>query len=248
MRLILILFILTYSLQAAAITVATAANVGYAMKDLTTAFHKLHPTLHVKVIIGSSGKLSAQIRNNAPYDLFLSANMGYAQKLFEDGYATTKPIIYVKGKLVLFSKTPRDLSDALTLLTHKEIKKIAIANPKTAPYGVAAKEALQNAGIYNILKPKFVYGESISQTTLYALRSTDVGIISKSSLFVPQMLKYKKNKNWIDISTDYYTPIKQGMVILKYGKNNEAVKSFYNFLQTKEAKDIFEKFGYEQGN
>ena len=247
MKIAIFFLLLLSSLKAATITVAAAANVGYAMKDLTTAFHKLHPTLHVKVIIGSSGKLSAQIQNNAPYDLFLSANTGYPQKLFEAGFTTTKPVVYAKGKLILFSKKPRDLSKGIQTLTNSDIKKIAIANPKTAPYGVAAKEALIHSGLYETLKPKFVYGESISQTMVYALRATDVGLVAKSAVFVPAMHHFQQNKNWIDISTRYYKPIPQAMVILKNTKDYESVLSFYNFLQTAQAQKIFEKFGYEKG-
>ncbi|NPA65855.1 MAG: molybdate ABC transporter substrate-binding protein [Epsilonproteobacteria bacterium] len=248
MKIIIFFILLLSSLHATTITVAVAANIGYAMKDLTTAFYKDHPDLHVKVIIGSSGKLSAQIQHNAPYDLFLSANVGYPQKLYEHGYTINKPVIYAKGKLILFSKKERNFDDGLLTLLHKDIIKIAIANPKTAPYGVAAKEALLNAGLYTKLLPKFVYGESIAQTMLYALRATDIGIVAKSAVFTPTMKHFQKHKNWIEVSTKYYDPIPQAMVILKHASNKKSVFEFYTFLLSPKAQRIFEHFGYVQGD
>ena len=245
MKKVIVLFSFYLGMAAAGtLHVATAANMSYAMEDLKGAFEKQFPQTHVEVMIGGSGKLAAQIRQGAPYELFLSANMRYPQKLFEMGVATNKPVMYAQGALVLLSKTPKDYEKGLGLLTSSMIHKIAIANPKTAPYGVAAVEALKKAGLYDAVKPKFVYGESISQTITYTLRAADIGIVAKSALFAPQMRHFKAGKHWVNVDASLYTPIAQGMVLLKRAAANAEAKAFYDFMQRDEAKKILHAYGY----
>jgi molybdate transport system substrate-binding protein len=188
--------------------------------------------------------LTAQIKNGAPYGLFMSANMKYPQALYDEGLAATKPFIYAQGTLAFFSVKKQDFTQGIKLLTQKSISKIAIANPKTAPYGKAAFEALKNAGILKKIQSKFVYGESISQTVSYAMIAADIGLIAKSSLYSSKMSQYKKDINWYPLDTKLYTPINQGIVILKQGANNPEVKAFYDFILSKDAKIIFKKYGY----
>jgi len=137
--------------------------------------------------------------------------------------------------------TKRDFSNGIYILQNKQVSKIAIANPKTAPYGIAAMQALTNAKIMDDVKSKFVYGESISQTVSYAVTAADIGIIAKSSLYSSNMSKYKENINWIAVDTKLYTPIKQGIVILK---EDAEVKAFYDFILSEDAKKIFKNYGY----
>ena len=183
--LISILLLSTYSM-AGTINIAVAANVSYAIDDLKEEFNKLYPDTEVKVTIGSSGKLTAQIKNGAPYQLFMSANMKYPKALYKDEIAVTKPMIYAQGGIALLSNKKQDFTKGIKLLKDKEISKIAIANPKTAPYGKAAVEAMKNGEVYNDVKKKFVYAESISQTVSYTVTATDIGIIAKSSLYSPK--------------------------------------------------------------
>jgi len=245
MKKLIVLFSFCIGIAAAAtLHVATAANMSYAMKDLKAAFEKQSPQTHVEVMIGGSGKLVAQIRQGAPYDLFLSANMYYPQKLFEMGVATGKPVMYAQGALVLLSKTPKKYEKGLKLLTSSAIHKIAVANPKTAPYGAAAVEALKKAGLYNEVRKKFVYGESISQTITYTLRAADIGLVAKSTLFAPQMRHFEAGKHWVDVDEELYTPIAQGMVLLKRAADNAEAKAFYDFMQSDEAKKILRAYGY----
>ncbi len=143
--------------------------------------------------------------------------------------------------MALLSNKNRDFSDGIYLLQSKNISKIAIANPKTAPYGIAAMEALTNAKIKNDLRKKFVYGESISQTVSYAVTAADIGIIAKSSLYSKNMSRYKENLNWVAVDSKLYTPIKQGIVMLKEDKE---VKAFYDFILSSDAKKIFKNYGY----
>ena len=232
-------------LGAGEIKIAVAANVSYAIKPLISAFNQVHPEIKVQPILGSSGKLTAQIRHGAPFGLFMSADMKYPQALYDEGMAVTKPVVYAQGALALLSTKKHDFSKGLALLKEKEIEKIAIANPKTAPYGVAAAEALRNVKLYEMLKPKFVYGESISQTVTYATKAADIGLIAKSSLFSPQMHHFKKGINWADVNASLYTPISQGMVILQPSKDDVEVKTFYDFLLSDGAKKILKSYGYE---
>ncbi len=242
MNRVLVLLALSLSmLSASTITIAVAANVSYAIDDLREEFKKSHPDTKVRVTLGSSGKLTAQIKNGAPYQLFMSANMKYPQALYNDKIAISKPKVYALGSLALLSRKKRDFSDGINLLNSKKISKIAIANPKTAPYGIAAIEALKNVGIYKDIKKKFVYAESISQTVSYAVTATDIGIIAKSSLYSQRMTHYEKGKNWIEVDPKLYTPIKQGIIMLKEDKE---VRAFYDFILGDKAQKIFKQYGY----
>ncbi len=243
LKLFFIILFSTYSM-AGTIQIAVAANVSYAIDDLKKEFSKLCPDTNVKVTLGSSGKLTAQIKNGAPYQLFMSANMKYPNALYKDKTAVTKPIIYAQGGIAILSNKKQDFAKGIKLLKDKKISKIAIANPKSAPYGKAAVEAMKNAGVYNDVKKKFVYAESISQTVSYTVTATDIGVIAKSSLYSPKMAEFKKGINWGEVDPKLYTPINQGVVILKEGKNNAEVEAFYNFILSKKAKKIFEDFGY----
>lgn len=246
MKRILLSFLLGVgTLSAGDITIAVAANVSYAIEALKKEFNVIYPETNVQVILGSSGKLTAQIKHGAPYTLFMSADMKYPEALFSDKIAVTKPIVYAQGALAFLSVKEKDYDANMTVLKSEGIKKIAIANPQTAPYGIAAEEALRNAGLYEELKEKFVYGESISQTVTYATSAADIGIIAKSSLFSPQMSHFQESIHWRDINETLYTPIDQGMVILKKGEGNPEVKAFYDFILSKKAKEVLMNFGYK---
>jgi molybdate transport system substrate-binding protein len=243
---ILLTFLLSVAtLSAGQIKVAVAANVSYAIEPLITAFNQKHPKTKVQVILGSSGKLTAQITHAAPYDLFLSANMKYPEALYTDGLTLTKPVIYAQGALAMLSQKQRNYCAELYVMKEKNIKKIAIANPKTAPYGVAAKEALVNAKLYEKIKSKLIYGESISQTVAYTTTAADIGIIAKSSLYSPQLSHFKEAIHWSDVDEDLYTPIDQGMVLLTHAKGNAEAKAFYHFMLSSKAKEILLNFGYK---
>ena len=232
------------SLSAGTITIAVAANVSYAMDELKTEFNKAYPKTKVEVTLGSSGKLTAQITHGAPYQLFMAADMSYPKALYTDGIATTKPRVYAQGTLSYLSSKPQDFSKGIRLVESPTIQKIAVANPKTAPYGKASVEAMKKVGLYEKVKNKFVFAESISQAVSYAVTATDIGFIAKSSLYSPQMAQYKEGIHWADVDTRLYTPINQGVVMLKNGEKNSEVKAFYDFVLADKAKEIFKKYGY----
>jgi len=243
-KILLTALLITSSLFANKINIAVAANVSYAINDLIKEFNKTNPNTKVRVTLGSSGKLTAQIKHGAPYDIFMSANMKYPNSLYKDNIAITKPLVYAHGSLAILSYKQRDFGKELELLKEDAIKRIAIANPKTAPYGIATKEALEKAKIYKEIKKKFIYGESISQTVSYTVTASDIGFIAKSSLYSPKMTRFKENINWISLDTKLYTPISQGIVILKEASNNKEVKAFYEFILSSKAKKIFKNYGY----
>lgn len=241
---LLVLVLLQSILSADTITIAVAANVSYAMDDLKKAFAKTAPETEVRVILGGSGKLMVQISNGAPYGLFMSADMAYPEALYKAKIATTKPVVYAKGALAYLSVKPQDFSEGAKLLTSEKIRRIAIANPKTAPYGLAAVEALKHAGVYEAVKSKFVYGESVSQTVSYAITAADIGIVAKSSLYSVHMAQYKEGTNWKAVYPKLYTPIKQGIVLLKTGEKNPSYRAFYDFMLSKPAQEILQRYGY----
>lgn len=226
------------------LAIATAANVQFAMKEIETAFEEEF-NMDIIIIIGSSGKLTAQIQQGAPYDLLISANMKYPNNLFQNGYATTPPKIYALGGLVLWTmKTELTLDEQLSILATPAIKKIAIANPKNAPYGEQALNAFEYFELNEAITSKLVYAESIAQTNQYILtKNCEVGITAKSVVNAPKM---KNVGQWIEIPSIAYQPIAQGVVITKYGaKNNkDGAKKFYDFLFSPKAAHIFKKYGY----
>jgi molybdate transport system substrate-binding protein len=230
-----------FSLFGGTIKVAVAANMSYALPEIIKAFYEKHPNVKVETLLGSSGKLFAQIKNGAPFDLFLSANMKYPNALYNEKLCITKPKVYATGSLALLSSQKKDFSKGIKLLQNKDIKKIALANPKTAPYGKAAVEAMKRFGIFDNVKNKFVFAQSVAQATTYSIIAADIGFVAKSTLFSRHMKRYKKDINWIEIDPALYTPIKQGIVLLK---DKKEAREFYDFIFSETAKKILKSYGY----
>ncbi|MEA3314748.1 MAG: molybdate ABC transporter substrate-binding protein [Campylobacterota bacterium] len=243
-KIIFTLLLLSSFLYGKVINIAVAANVSYAIPNLIKEFNTIHPNIKVKTTLGSSGKLTAQILHGAPYDMFMSANMDYPKALYNQKVAITKPIVYAQGGLAILSNNQRSFRKGIHLLESKLIKRVAIANPKTAPYGKATIEALKNSKIFSNIKDKIIYSESISQTVSYTMMAADVGIIANSSLYSPKMKRFKKGIYWKKIDTKLYTPISQGIVLLKKAKDNKSAKAFYDFVLSYKAKNILQDFGY----
>lgn len=240
MKKLIILIAITSMMYAETIKIAIAANVSYASDELIAEFNKEYPDTKVQLTLGSSGKLTAQIKNGAPFDMFMSANMDFPNALYKEGIAITEPIVYAQGGLALFSTKKVDFSKGIDVVLDESIDKVAIANPKTAPYGKASMEALNSANID--IKSKLVYAESISQAVSYAMLG--IGFIAKSSLYSPKMTAYKEGVDWIVVDSKLYTPINQGVVILKNAKENKEVKAFYDFILSSKAKEIMKRYGY----
>ncbi|NWF66332.1 MAG: molybdate ABC transporter substrate-binding protein [Campylobacterales bacterium] len=241
-KLFLALFFLLNVVYAENIKVAVAANMATAIEEIKEEFLKENRDDSIEFIIGSSGKLAAQIAQNAPYSLFLSADMDTPQKLYEQKLALSEPKVYAKGALAMFTIKDIDLAKGIKVLEDKNIEKIAIANPKTAPYGKASLEAFKNAKID--VEKKLVYGESITQTLQFATTASDMAIVALSSMKDEKMKKYIEGKNWVKVDNSLYNPINQGVVITKIGEKSDLTKRFYEFLFSQKAKEIFVKYGY----
>ena len=169
------------------LTIAAAANVQFAMDSLVQVFGH-ESGVECEVVVSSSGKLTAQISKGAPYDIFLSADMKYPKALFEEGHLAALPTVYAQGSLVLWQIGDSALMPELKDLTSENIESIAIANPSTAPYGVAALQLFDSLGLFDQLESKLIYGESIAQTNHFiSSGAADLGFTSKSVVLSPQM-------------------------------------------------------------
>jgi molybdate transport system substrate-binding protein len=229
--------------KTAELTIAAAANVQFAMEELKTVFEK-QKKRSVALIIGSSGKLTAQITQGAPYDVFVSADVEYPKNLIDAGKAQAPVQVYAFGTLVLWTTKKIDLKPGLEVLKDSKIEKIALANPRNAPYGEAAMLVLEKKGLLPAVKAKLIIGESIAQTNQYILSGAcDVGITAQSSVLAQPTLG---KGSWVPIDTLLYHPIAQGAVVTEYGHQHapEAAKQFLAFLKSSKAKAILKRNGY----
>src|SRR5690349_13800910 len=193
------------------ITVAVAANMQYTLEALKAEFNKTDNT-QIDVVLGASGKLTQQIMQSAPFDIFISADTAFPQKLFENKLAAEPPKVYAQGVLVLWSTKPgiKSVQD-LIFLRNDSVKHIAIANPKTAPYGAAAEFALKKYDLYDRVSPKLVIGESITQASQFiATGAADAGFTAKSIVISGEM---KGKGIWVELNGNDYPPIKQAAVL-----------------------------------
>ena len=226
------------------LTIAVAANAQFAMEAIETAFEEA-TNKNIEIVIGSSGKLTAQIKQGAPYDVLVAANMKYPNYLYQEGLATTNPKVYTLGALVIWTIADNlEMTEDLSFLKNPSIQKIALANPKNAPYGEQAINALNFYKLKETLSPKLVFGESIAQTNQYITTGNcEVGFTAKSVVLAP---KLKDKGHWITVPKAAYQPIEQGIVITKYGSKEhaEVAQAFYNFLFSATAQRIFQDYGY----
>jgi molybdate transport system substrate-binding protein len=228
---------------AESLTVAVAANVQFAFNDLKTAFTK-ETGIEVESIVGSSGKIAAQVKGGAPFDVFLSADMDYPHTLYKDGLAAGLPAIYAYGTLVLWTFADLDLAAGLEVLGNNRVRKIALPNPRLAPYGREAMRALAHYKLDNAVRSKLVLGESIAQVNQYIdSRAVDAGFTAKSVVLSPAL---RGRGRWIDVPKNSYTPIAQGVVILKHGQDTHptAAGRFVRYLSSAPARTILERYGY----
>lgn len=238
---------ITFSAQAYAETaiIAVAANFTKTIEKVGAAFEAANPEHSIKFSFGPTGKLYAQIQNGAPFDAFFSADDKAPQKVVDAGLAVAESYdIYAQGKIVLYSRTLPVADIPLETLKEKKFKYIALANPKTAPYGERAQAYLQKMGLFDGLKTKIVNGESISQAFQYvATGNAEIGFIALSQVVDAQSPVYQRGEYWVVPQADY-EPINQASVVLKKGENNAAIKGFMAFLKTPEAIKIIESYGY----
>jgi molybdate transport system substrate-binding protein len=227
-----------------AVSIAAAANLVYALDALDTAFGKEHPGVKLTSATGASGTLVAQIRNGAPYDVFLSADLDFAKKLIQAGGASASSLhTFAIGRLVLWTTRPGlELGSIEEVVRNPAVKKIAVANPDTAPYGLAAMQALEKMNVRDIAEPKLVRGENISQTAQFVeTGNADAGFVALSLVLSP---KLKDHGRWIVVPDDLYAPLGQAAVLTLKGAANPAAQDYLDFLSGPVAGKILEQFGY----
>ena len=247
-RLLTVTALLTVSIisQAETTIVAVAANFTKPMTDIADVFEKT--TGHsAKLAFGSSGKFVAQIKNGAPFEVFLAADDKNPTVLQKEGFAVANSnFTYSIGKLVLWSATANLVDNQGEILSKGGFKHIAFADPKLAPYGVAATEVLKNQNLLDKLKPLFVQGENINQTYQFiSTGNAELGFVALSQ--VMDNGKITSGSAWI-IPETLYTPIHQDAVLLKKGEANPAALALLQFLKSPEAKAIISKYGYGLAN
>lgn len=226
------------------IAIAAASDLNFAIKEIVAEFEKTTGN-HVKLSLGSSGNFYAQIQNGAPFDLYFSADIGYPKKLEEAGLIVPGSLYrYAVGRIVLWTNhtSQRDVSKGLEVLRDPAIKKIAIANPKHAPYGRAAVAAMQHFKVYEQAKDRLVFGENISQAAQFIESGAcDIGVIALSLALAPTM---KAAGTYWEIPGDAHPPLEQGAAILKSSKQQEVAKQFVEFMQDKRGQEIMTRYGF----
>lgn len=222
--------------------IAAAANMRFAMEEITAEFQRISGN-ECELITASSGKLTAQIINGAPYDIFLSADSKYPERLYNDGKAVAPPRTYAFGQLVLWTASDTPF-DSYTILDSDYIQYIAMANPETAPYGRATREMLEKVDYWDEIEDKLVFGESVGQTTQFIETGTaNIGFTSKSMVMAP---RFQSKGHWIQIPDSLHKTIEQQFIIIANDNQKvEIARDFVSFLDSDTAKSILEKYGYK---
>lgn len=221
--------------SSATILVAAAADLAKVSRPLAREFERTSG-VPVTFGFGSSAQLEQQIRQGASFDVYAPAARSFCVSIERDGLAEGSDKQYAIGRLVVWSKTIK--IQKLDELKDSRVQRIAIANPRYAPYGVAAQQALQNAGMWQELQPKIVFGENVAHT----LQMAETGNVEFS--IVAMALVYGIDGFTLPVDTALYQPIQQAAVVLKASKNKQAASAFVDFLLTPQAQGIFKEYGF----
>lgn len=233
------------SSRAGEISVAAAADLQFALRELSARFEK--QTGHkVNVGYGSSGNFFSQIQNGAPFDLFFSADIEYPRKLEAAGLAEPGTLfLYAVGRLVIWTPSSSSADAAKRgwdVLLNPSVQKIAIANPAHAPYGRAAVAAMKKVGIFDKAQSKFVYGENISQTAQFVESgNAQAGILALSLALSPAM---KDKGSYWEIPAELHPPIEQGAIVLRGSAKKEVARAFLEFVRSAEGRAVLESCGF----
>ncbi|MBD3767532.1 MAG: molybdate ABC transporter substrate-binding protein [Gammaproteobacteria bacterium] len=224
-------------------TIVAASDLKFAMNEIVKSYEQANPNDKLNVIYGSSGKFFTQIQNDAPYDVFFSADVGFPTKLKAEGKAVGEPVMYALGRIVLWSTkydaSTLTLADAAT----DKIKKFAIASPDHAPYGARAKEALEASGLWEKVQPKIVNGENISHTAqMVESGAADAGIIALSLALSPTVKA--KAPNYVLIDDKLHNPLKQAYIVTKRAENNDTAKAFVAYMESPAARKVMDAYGF----
>jgi molybdate transport system substrate-binding protein len=229
-----------------AVAVAAAANLVYALDALTAEFKRSAPDITVTSTVGASGSLFAQIRNGAPFDVLLSADTAYPQQIVAAGFGERSSLrTFATGRLVVWTmRSDLDLSNIEAALRDSRVQKIALAQPKAAPYGRAAEATLQKLSVWTELHRKFVFGENISQTAQFIeTGNADIGFVAMSLVLSPRL---EQRGKWQEVPPHLYpgVALDHAAVLTTKGAANPAARSFLHFLGTEPARKVLRDFGY----
>lgn len=242
LMLIVVLLLISATTQAETITIAAAADLKFAMDEIVSSFKKEYPGNQINVNYGSSGKFHTQIQQGAPYDLFFSADIAFPRELTKNGMAASEVRPYAVGRIVLWSSVMDASKLNLASLTDPKISRIAIANPKHAPYGKRAEEALRSSALWEKLQTKLVFGENISQTAQYVQSgNAQIGIIALSLAVNPELAR--KGSYYL-IPENLHSPLEQGYVITRHGSGKPLVNKFAGFMDSQKAHDLMTRYGF----
>ena len=247
MKSIKILFALCFLFSATVshaekITIAAAADLKFAMDEIVTGFKLNRPGNDVEIIYGSSGKFQTQIRQGAPYDLFFSADIAYPRELAKMGLASSAVMPYATGRIVLWSNSMDATHMTLADLTSPKIIRIAIANPKHAPYGKRAEEALRASGLWEKVQSKLVFGENIAHTAQFVQTgNAQMGIIALSLALSPELAK---KGGYYLIPDKLHGPLEQGYIITRRAAAKPLARDFAIFINSKAARSVMTRYGF----
>ncbi|MDO8466441.1 MAG: molybdate ABC transporter substrate-binding protein [Gallionella sp.] len=224
------------------ITIAAAADLKFALDEIVALFGKEHPADRVETIYGSSGKFQTQIRQGAPFDLYFSADIAYPRALKAEGFAASEVQPYAVGRIVLWSPSRDAGRMTLADLADSSIKKIAIANPKHAPYGKRAEEALKASGVWEKVEAKLVYGENVAQAAQFVQTgNAQAGIIALSLALSPELVK---QGGYALIPDKLHQPLEQGFIITKRAAANPLAQAFARFMMEQEVRAVMARYGF----
>ena len=234
--------LLSLAAHAEKITVAAAADLKFAMDEIVTTFRLANPGAEVDVVYGSSGKFHTQIQQGAPYDLYFSADIGFPRALAIKGFAASKVKPYAVGRIVLWSANLDASKMTLASLTDPKITRIAIANPKHAPYGKRAEEALRASGLWEKVEPKLVYGENIAHTAQFVQTgNAQVGVIALALAVNPELSR--KGGYWL-IPDQLHQPLEQGFIITRRAAGSALARRLADYMNTKVARAVMNRHGF----
>jgi len=233
------------SAWAGEVSIAAASDLNFALKEIVAEFEKQTGNT-VKLSLGSSGNFFAQVSNGAPFDLYFSADISYPKKLEEDGLAEPGTLYrYAVGRIVLWVPKGSPINVGalgIKALQHPSVKKIAIANPKHAPYGRAAVAAMEHFKVYDAVKDKLVLGENISQTAQFVQTGgADIGVIALSLASAPAM---KETGTYWEVPLEAYPRLEQGAVVLKAAKDVKTARTFLEFIKGPEGAAVLKRYGF----
>jgi molybdate transport system substrate-binding protein len=227
------------------VRVAAASDLRFALDDVARALEAAHPDLSVQPTYGSSGNFVAQIQGGAPFDLFLSADVEYTRRLAAEGFtAPGSEFVYGVGRIVLWvaRDSTLDLSRGLAALREPSVRRVALANPRHAPYGRAAESALKHAGLYDAVAPKLVLGENVAQAAQFVQSgAADAGIIALSLALAPALANAGRHT---EIPAASHPTLEQGGVILKPARDPEAAARVRGFLTSPAGRAILKRYGF----